>query len=83
MAIPYLTDEPLLDDYDEAIHQRASGVTLTLFGWLSAIVFPSFIVLSATPYFKWGPWTTILRNITGTIYITYALLVGYYRWRLN
>lgn len=79
IAIPYGTAYTVFDERDDAIHRRASGVTLAAFGWLAAIVFPSLVVLSTTPYFEWGPVTTTLSLTTAVVYVTYALLVGYYR----
>lgn len=79
MTIPYNTNYTLFDERDDAIHQRASGVTLAVFGWLAAIVFPSLVALSTTPYFEWGPVTSTLSITTAAVYLTYALLLGYYR----
>ncbi|MCU4926864.1 DUF2178 domain-containing protein [Halobacteria archaeon AArc-dxtr1] len=79
MMIPYTTNYTLFDERDDTIHQRASGVTLAVFGWLAAIVFPSLVALSTTPHFEWGPVTTTLSITTAVVYITYGLLLGYYR----
>lgn len=79
MIIPYTTDYTLFDERNDTIHQRASGVTLAVFGWLAAIVFPSLVALSTTSYFEWGPVTTTLSITTAVVYITYGLLLGYYR----
>lgn len=79
IVIPYRTDYTLFDERDDTIHQRASGVTLALFGWLAAIVFPSLVVLSTTSYFEWGPVTTTLSLTTAVVFITYALLISYFR----
>lgn len=78
-AIPSMTDYTMFDERDDTIHQRASGVTLAVFGWLAAIVFPSLVALSTTSYFTWGPVTTTLSITTAVVYITYALLIGYFR----
>lgn len=79
LVIPRLTDYTMFDERDDAIHGRASGVTLAVFGWLAAIVFPSLVVLSTTPHFEWGPMTTTLSITTTVVYLTYGLLLGYYR----
>ncbi|WP_336343235.1 DUF2178 domain-containing protein [Halalkalicoccus ordinarius] len=79
IVIPSITDYTLFDERDDTIHQRASGVTLAVFGWLAAIVFPSLVVLSTTSYFTWGPVTTTLSLTTAVVYITYALLISYFR----
>lgn len=79
MSVPYVADYTMFDERDDAIHQRASGATLAVFGWLSAITFPSLVALSTTPYFEWGAVTTTLSITTAIVYITYAILLGYYR----
>lgn len=79
IILPYTTSYTLFDERDDTIHQRASGVTLTVFGWLAAIVFPSLVALSTTPHFEWGPVTTTLSITTAVVYLTYGLLLGYYR----
>lgn len=79
IAVPSFTEYTLFDERDAAIHQRASGITLALFGWLAAIVFPSLVVLSATPHFEWGPVTTTLSFTTVAVYGTYAILSIYVR----
>ena len=79
ILIPSVTDYTLFDERDDTIHQRASGVTLAAFGWLAAIVFPSLVALSTTPHFEWGPATGTLSITTTVVYLTYALLVGYYQ----
>lgn len=79
ILIPSLTEYSLFDERDDAIHRRASGVTLALFGWLAAIVFPSMVALSTTSHFEWGPVTATLGITTAVVYLTYALLLGYFR----
>lgn len=78
-VIPYITDYTMFDERDDTVHQRASGATLAVFGWLAAIVFPSLVALSTTSYFKWESTTVTLSITTAVVYITYALLVGYHR----
>lgn len=77
-AIPRVTDVPVFDERNDAIHRRASGATLALFGWLSALVFPSLVVLSGTDHFSWGPSTVALAWTTLAVYATYAHALGYY-----
>jgi len=79
MILPYTTSYTLFDERDDTIHQRASGVTLAVFGWLAAIIFPSLVALSTTPHFEWGPVTATLSITTAVVYITYGLFLGYYR----
>ncbi|MFC4541218.1 DUF2178 domain-containing protein [Halosolutus amylolyticus] len=81
VAIPSATSYTLFDERDDTIHRRASGFTLTLFGWLAAIVFPSLVVLSSTRYFSWGTASVTLAWTTAAVYVTYGVAIGYYRRR--
>lgn len=56
-------------------------MTLALFGWLSALVYPSLVVLSGTPHFSWGPATAAIAWTTVVVYVTYGVLRGYYQYR--
>ncbi|ELZ03464.1 DUF2178 domain-containing protein [Natrialba asiatica] len=79
VVIPYGTAGPLFDERDDAIHRRASGTTLALFGWLSALVYPSLVVLSGTKLFSWGPASAAVAWTTVVVYGTYAVALGYFR----
>ena len=81
VAIPYTTDHLLFDERDDTIHRRASGFTMAAFGWLSALVFPSLVVLSATDYFAWGPVSVTVAWTTAIVYMIYGVALGYYRGR--
>lgn len=80
-AIPYLSEFTLFDERDDTIHRQASGTTLTLFGWLAAIVFPSLVVLETTPHFSWGPASWSLAITTAVVYLTFALVSVYYTYQ--
>lgn len=80
-AIPYLSEYTLFDERDDTIHRQASATTLTLFGWLAAIVFPSLVVLETTPHFSWGPASWTLAMTTAVVYLTFALLTLYYTYQ--
>ncbi|MFC7115720.1 DUF2178 domain-containing protein [Natronoarchaeum sp. GCM10025703] len=81
VSIPYTTDHLLFDERDDTIHRRASGFTMAAFGWLSALVFPSLVVLSATDHFAWGPASVTVAWTTAIVYMTYGVALGYYRDR--
>jgi uncharacterized membrane protein len=78
-AVPLVTDFRLFDERDRQIQQRASAVTLALFGWLAAIVFPALVVLSTTPHFSWGPASVTLSFTTTAVYLTWGVALLYYR----
>ena len=81
MVTPHVTEVTLFDERDDTIHRRASGITLTVFGWLAALVFPSLVVLAATTSFQWGPTSTTLAWTTVAVYVTYGLALLSYRGR--
>jgi hypothetical protein len=82
VAVPYAVGVPLFDERDDRLHERTSGLTLALFGWLSALVYPSLLALSAARRFSWGPTSTALAWTTAGAYGVYLLALGYYRqWR--
>ncbi|MCY4731885.1 DUF2178 domain-containing protein [Natronomonas gomsonensis] len=80
-SLPAVTDVRLFDERDDAIARKAAGTTLTLFGWLSAIVYPSLVALSATGQFSWGPASTAVAFATAAVYAVYLLALGYHRYR--
>lgn len=81
VAVPSVADATLADERHREIHGRASGVTLALFGWLSAIVYPSLVVLSTTEHFAWGPASAAVAWTTVAVYGVYLLARGYYAAR--
>mgnify|MGYP006268669909 CR=1 FL=1 len=80
-ALPAVSDMRLFDERDDAIARKASATTLTLFGWLSAIVYPSLVALSATGQFSWGPASSAVAFATAAVYGVYAIALGYHRYR--
>ncbi|WP_211694175.1 DUF2178 domain-containing protein [Natronomonas salina] len=80
-ALPYAVDVRLFDERDDRIHRRASGLTLALFGWLSALVYPSLVVPAGTEHFSWGPASAAVAWTTTVVYSVYLLAMGYYRTR--
>ena len=80
-VLPAVTDATLFDERDDEVTGRASAATLTLFGWLSALVYPSLVVLSATGRFSWGPASSAVAFATAGVYGTFGLALAYYRSR--
>lgn len=78
---PQFAGTQLFDERDDALHRRASGTTLALFGWLSALVYPSLVVLSTTDQFSWGPASAAVAWTTIAVYGTYLIAFGYHRTR--
>ena len=80
-VVPVVSDTRMFDERDDRIVGRASAATLTLFGWLSALVYPSLVALSATGNFSWGPATSAVAFITLAVYATFGVAVAYFRYR--
>jgi uncharacterized membrane protein len=80
-VLPALTDTRVFDERDDELTARAAGTTLTLFGWLSALVYPSLVALSATGQFAWGPATAAVAYATVAVYATFGLALAYHRYR--
>lgn len=80
-ALPAVTETRIYDERDDELMGRASATTLTLFGWLSALVYPSLVALSATGQFSWGPASSAVAFATVAVYGTYAVALGYHRYR--
>jgi hypothetical protein len=80
-ALPAVTETRIYDERDDELMGRASATTLTLFGWLSALVYPSLVALSATGQFSWGPAISAVAFATAGLYGTLGLVVLYYRYR--
>ena len=80
-VVPVVSDTRMFDERDDRIVGRASAATLTLFGWLSALVYPSLVALSATGDFSWGPATSAVAFTTLAVYATFGAAVAYFRYR--
>ena len=79
-VMPVVSDTRIFDERDDRILGRASAATLTLFGWLSALVYPSLVALSATGDFSWGPATSAVAFTTLAVYTTFGVAVAYFRY---
>lgn len=62
----------VFDERDEAIAQEAAQITLTVFGWASAVVFPALTVAWGLGHFEWGPGTRAVALSVTALYLTYA-----------
>ena len=80
-VVPVVSDTRMFDERDDRIMGRASAATLTLFGWLSALVYPSLVALSATGNFSWGPAPSAVAFTTLAVYATFGAAVAYFRYR--
>jgi uncharacterized membrane protein len=67
--------EPLFDERDKQTHERAAGWTLTLFGWASAVFFPTMTVLAALEYTAWPEWLVPIAFTVPLVYGTYGVLL--------
>jgi len=64
----------MFDERDTEIHNKASGHTLAIFGYLSAAIFPALTALNGLGHFKWSAWTSAVALITAAIYLVYGTL---------
>lgn len=80
-VLPAVTEARVYDERDDELMGRASATTLMLFGWLSALVYPSLVALSATGQFSWGPASSAVAFATAGLYATFGLVLLYYRYR--
>lgn len=79
VAIETWYDGPLHDERDRRRHERAAGRTLTVFGWASAILFPTLTLFVALDRLAWPAWLTPIALVVPLVYGTYggfALLDG-------
>lgn len=81
MAVWYRYPRPMFDERDTEIHQVASGYTLAIFGWASAVVFPALTLLYGLGEFTWGPWTTASALLIAALYVTYFVVTGLVGYR--
>ena len=68
---------PLFDERDRSEYQAAAGLTLALFGWASAIVFPTMTILAALDVAAWPWWLAsvswFIPLLYGTLGITWVV----------
>lgn len=72
----------LFDERDERITERAAGYTLTLFGWASAVLFPTMTALVALGYASWPGWLTPIALVVPVVYGTYGAFLFVARRRV-
>lgn len=66
---------PVFDERDTAIAQEAAQMTLTIFGWASAGIFPALTVAWGLGKFDWGPASTAIALFVSVLYLTYSGLL--------
>jgi uncharacterized membrane protein len=71
-ALHWRSDATLYDERDEAIAQEAASLTLTVFGWASAGVFPALTAAWGLGYFEWGPASAAVALFVAALYATYG-----------
>lgn len=64
----------LFDERDRRIHERAAGHTVALYGWISAIAFPSLVVLDALDRIAMPEWLGPIGAAVIVFYLTYAAI---------
>lgn len=72
VAVHSRTERPVFDERDEAIAKEAAQLTLTIFGWGSAGVFPVLTAAWGLGYFEWGPATSAVALSVAVLYLTYT-----------
>jgi uncharacterized membrane protein len=66
------TDATVFDERDETVSREAARWTLTLFGFVSAGVFPALTVAWGLDLFEWQPWSTAIALFVAVLYLTYG-----------
>ncbi len=74
IGVWYSYPGPMFDERDTQIHDKASGHTLTILGYASAVIFPSLTALYGLDYFEWGPMTTAVALTVAGIYLLYGAI---------
>ncbi len=75
VAVQSRAETTVFDERDEAIAEEAAQLTLTVFGWASAVVFPALTVAWGLGRFEWGPATSAVALSVAVLYLTYAGLL--------
>ncbi|WP_435095881.1 DUF2178 domain-containing protein [Halarchaeum sp. P4] len=74
VAVQYRSDAVLYDERDRAHARTAADLTLRLFGYTAAVVFPALTVAWGLGYFDWPAWSVALAFATAALYLTYGAL---------
>lgn len=80
MFIVHNTSDVVYDERDQQLHQQASGLTLTIFGYASATIFPSLTALHASGVYDWPVWMTPIALLIAVLYVSYASITAYLQW---
>ncbi|CQH62288.1 DUF2178 family protein [Halobacterium hubeiense] len=75
VAVQFRADTTVFDERDEAIAEEAAQLTLTVFGWASAVVFPALTLAWGLGHFEWGPGARAIAFGVAALYLTYAGLL--------
>lgn len=62
------------DERDQQVHERAAGYTVAMFGWLSAVAFPTIIGLEAIGHLEPPAWLAPISAAVIVFYLTYGLI---------
>lgn len=80
LALATASETPTWDERDERIHNLASGRTVALFGWISFVAFPTFVVLDALGRMAFPEWLGPVGVAVIVFYGTYAGFQCYERF---
>ncbi len=73
MVVWYRYPGKMFDERDSEVHRKASGQTLTLIGYASAVFFPALTAASGLGYYTWSPASTTTALLVAGIYLLYGL----------
>jgi uncharacterized membrane protein len=71
--VHHRSDERLFDERDERVLNRASGLTVRSLGLVSAVLFPTLVVLDALGYWDWTPF---MAGIAVAVAVLYGVWFG-------
>lgn len=71
----------LFDERDQQIHEQAAGATLTLYGWICAVAFPTVVALEALDQATFPGWLQPISVGIIVLYLTYVGMQFVIRWR--
>ncbi|ELY38831.1 hypothetical protein C497_06599 [Halalkalicoccus jeotgali B3] len=72
ITLALTSDRPLWDERDDEIHRHAASRTVTLFGWLAALVYPTIVVLDALGLLEFPLWLVPISAFIILFYLVYG-----------
>lgn len=72
VGLQHRSDAVLYDERDRTHAQSAASLTLRLYGYASAVVFPALTLAWALGYFDWPLWSVALAFAVAALYLTYG-----------